>query len=67
MKAVMFGERVLVRELVPNSDSLPTEISELTMMIAREAGLENVLRIMESPKGIDAVTFIRNLWSGTKK
>ncbi|MCH7889712.1 MAG: hypothetical protein IIA00_10615 [Proteobacteria bacterium] len=67
MKAVMFGERVLVRELVPNSDSLPTEISELTMMIAREAGLENVLRIMESPEGIDAVTFMQNLWSGTKK
>lgn len=66
MKSVMFGEKVLVRELVPNSHSFPMEISELTMIIAREAGLENVLRIMQFPDGVDAVTFVQNLWSGTK-
>ncbi len=67
MKSMMFGERVLERDLVPNSDSFPTEIGELTKKIVREARLENVLRIVESPNGIEAVTFVQNFWSGTKK
>ena len=67
MKRMMFGEKVLERGSVPNSDRFPTEISELTLEIAREAGLENVQRIIESPNGVEAVTFVQNLWSGTKK
>lgn len=66
MKDMMFGERALEREAVPNSDTFPTEVSELTKEIAREAGLENLLRIMQSPNGVDAVTFMQNLWSRTK-
>ena len=66
MSEMMFGERVLKRELVPDSDSLPTEISELTVQIAREAGLQTVLLIIESPEGAEARVFVENLWSGTK-
>ncbi len=66
MSEVMFGERVLKRELVPDSDSLPREISELTIQIGREAGLQTVLRMMESPEGAEAGAFVENLWAGTK-
>ena len=66
MSEVMFGERVLKRDLVPNSDSLPREISELTVQIAREAGLPTVLRVIESPEGAEAGAFVENLWSRAK-
>lgn len=66
MTETRFGEKVLGRELVPNSDSFPTEISAITREVAEEAGLEVVLRIMESPKGAEAVAFMDNLWSGIK-
>lgn len=64
MKDILFGERVVERGLVPDSGSFPAEVSELTKEIAREAGLENVLRIIASPDGVEAVTFLQYLWSG---
>ena len=67
MKDIIFGERVVERGLVPDSGGFAADISELTIEIAREAGLENVLRIMDSPGGVEAVTFLQNLWSGTKR
>lgn len=67
MTEIMFGERVLVQELVPSADSFPIEISPLTMEIAREANLQTVLRIVESPEGAEAGSFVENFWSRTKK
>lgn len=67
MKNTMFGEMVVKKEEVPDFDSFPAEISELTLEIAREAGLVNVLRIIEFPSGAEALAFVGNFWSGMKR